>query len=308
MRLEGERLLSLVSEAQSRVILCAPFIKVRTLEALLQVIPDSVELEIITRWRAREVAAGVTDLEVFELVKGRRKSELRLLDSLHAKLYVADKKCLVGSANITAAALGWAKAPNVELLVEESLDHPSIEFLMSQLTDATPATYQLKTEVEAEAAELAKQSLDDLPKPDEGDPPESGQFWLPQCAAPEKLYAVYSDAPSPVVTAGTKDDAQQDLIDLGLPRDLGEGEFKRQVASALQRMPSFHHILDRIPAKLTDEAGQDLIRPFVSDLSDTDLTRQWHIVREWISVFFADRFELAPETYVLRLRPGHKGE
>ena len=32
-------------------------------------------------------------------------------------------------------------------------------------------------------------------------------------------------------------------------------------------------------------------------------THQWRIIRDWIAVFFEDQFEVAPESFVTRLRP-----
>lgn len=92
---DGERLKSLLEHAEERVLLCAPFIKAKVLQAILSVVSASVPVRIVTRWRASEIAAGVSDLEVFEVSNMRPNTELALLDDVHAKLYLADDKCLV---------------------------------------------------------------------------------------------------------------------------------------------------------------------------------------------------------------------
>ena len=95
---EGERLKALLAPAQRRVVLCAPFMQARVVETLLSVVADDVMVRIVTRWRAVEVATGVSDLGVFEVANRRPRTELLLLNDLHAKLFVADERCLVGSS------------------------------------------------------------------------------------------------------------------------------------------------------------------------------------------------------------------
>ena len=114
---DGERLKVLLARANRQVLLCSPFIKAKVLDAVLSVVADAVPVRIVTRWRTSEIALGVSDLEVFEIANSRTNTELSLLNDLHAKIYVADDDCLVGSANLTASALGWSDPSNVELLV-----------------------------------------------------------------------------------------------------------------------------------------------------------------------------------------------
>ena len=99
----------------------------------------SVFVRIVTRWRAREVAAGVSDLAVFEITNDRRNTALDLLDDLHAKLYLADNKGLIGSANLTAPALGWATRNNVEILMAVRRGDPDVERLLKTLGYGCPS-------------------------------------------------------------------------------------------------------------------------------------------------------------------------
>ena len=136
MMVDGERLKALLAGAKQRVLLCAPFIKAKVLRTLLGVVAKGVDVRIVTRWRAEEVATGVSDLEVFEVAGERLRTELLLLDDLHAKLYVADDKCLLGSANLTASALGWAEPGNIELLVPVSATDTDVSVLLKRLEAA----------------------------------------------------------------------------------------------------------------------------------------------------------------------------
>jgi len=140
MRRDGDLLVEHVSAAKSRVVLCAPFMKVGVVKRLLAAITPGVAVEIVTRWHAEEVAAGVSDLGVFDLAAARPGTSLSLLDHLHAKLYFADEALLAGSANLTATALGWCNDPNLELLTPVSSADPAVRRCMEGLALARPAT------------------------------------------------------------------------------------------------------------------------------------------------------------------------
>ncbi len=108
----GTELFELCAEANQEVLLVAPFIKASVLERLLDRIYPDVSLKCITHWFPEEIVAGVSDLEVWNLIQNRPNSSLWLRPDLHAKYYRADNCCLIGSANLTNKALGWSDCPN----------------------------------------------------------------------------------------------------------------------------------------------------------------------------------------------------
>ncbi len=300
--IEGERVKSLVTGARKNIILCAPFIKRNALSVILSIAPDGVPVRIITRWRAAEVAAGVSDLEVFDLVKDRTSTSLSLLDPLHAKLFVADEQCLVGSSNITGAALGWSGNPNIEILVEAETSDPFVSRLLDQLAGAVPATYQLKAEIEEQAKKIEKiasfseQDLDDI------DLQLAERSWLPQCAAPEKLFAVYQTQSTDAVVSGTRYDAISDLRALQAPQGLAKEGFYAFIASSLENVPALASIMASISGRLTDDQAEKLLLDIRSDFSDRDAKRQWAILRDWISEFLGWKYEVAAESFVVRIK------
>ena len=302
MIFDGERLRELVNAAKREVILCAPFVKAKVFGIILRAVPPAVPVRIVTRWRPAEVAAGLSDLEVYDIAKERLRTELSLLNSLHAKLYVADDDCLVGSANLTASALGWCREPNIEILVPVDRSHADVARLLERLASASPATFQIRTEIEEQAAALSTSVLDEAREIPPGVSEWAGAPWLPRCAAPDKLFTIYKDPETTVVVEGTRSDALADLDDLLPPPGLDCDAFTAYINAELLRLPSFRRILDQIAARLTDAQGAALIAELRPELSPTDLRRQWHIVREWIGAFYQDRFEVAPESYVVRLR------
>jgi hypothetical protein len=120
----GTHLCRIVAGGQQEVVLAAPFIKLNVVQRLFSAAPSTVPGKIFTRWRPEEVAAGVSDLEVFDAVSARPGWNLFLCEDLHAKYYRVDDICLIGSANLTQTALEWKVPSNIELLVESSTDIP----------------------------------------------------------------------------------------------------------------------------------------------------------------------------------------
>ena len=276
MMVEGERLKALLAAARGRIVLCAPFMQARVVETLLSVVADDVMVRIVTRWRAVEVAAGVSDLGVFEVANRRARTELYLLNDLHAKLFVADERCLVGSANLTGSALGWSEFSNVELLV------------------SVPA------EVEREAATLEVGNWIDG-SPVTGD--NRSRAWLPRCAAPDRLFDIYQNPDTVRVAEETRQDGLADLADLRIAPGLSPERFVAAVSGALRRIPSITRILEAVPGIVRDSRGVELVTSADPGVSRDDAALHWRIVRDWIRVFFADEFEVAPESFVTRLRP-----
>ena len=298
---DGERLKALLEEAKERVILCAPFVKERVLRTILAAIPSPLPLTVVTRWRPDEVAAGVSDLEVFDVISEMENAELLLLDNLHAKLYVADENCLVGSANLTASALGWSKSSNVELLMPAKTDDFYVALLLKRLENARTATAEYRQEIQAEADSLESINLI------EGEAMTSEKDnrhlpWLPRCAAPDRLYEIYMDASTNVVAKGTRDDGLADIRDIDLPDGLSPDVFQEGVKSSLLHMSVFSEIIREVPKGLTDAQGQSVISRARPEFDKEDVEVQWRIVRDWVAVYFRDQIEVAPASFVTRLK------
>ena len=138
---QGERIRTLFRQASHAAII-APFIKTDALRSLLDVIPAQAAVRCVTRWLPAEIAAGVSDLEVLDVLEERAAHELLLVDRLHAKLYIADNQCLAGSANVTLSGLGeTTDAGNIEILVEADLEDPAVAAALRSIeSNAIPAT------------------------------------------------------------------------------------------------------------------------------------------------------------------------
>ena len=98
---QGSRIRVLLAGAVGEVTIIAPFVKVDALRSLIDVVPSAVHLRCVTRWLTREVAVGISDPEVLDVLEERGNFSLSLVDRLHAKLYIAGNRCLAGSSNVT---------------------------------------------------------------------------------------------------------------------------------------------------------------------------------------------------------------
>ena len=125
----GDRLKEAIAAA-SEVVIAAPYLKAESLSDLLKQTRPGVDLSCITRWLPGDISVGASDVVCRQLVFAL-SGRFLLHPSLHAKYYRFDEVVFVGSANLTAAALGWAQRPNVEILC-----HPGEDFDQAAFEEA----------------------------------------------------------------------------------------------------------------------------------------------------------------------------
>jgi hypothetical protein len=202
--LPGTQLEKLCAEACNEVVLVAPFVKAFVLKELLAKVSTDITVRCVTRWQPEEILRGVSDLEVWSLIKKRPRSSLLLRPDLHAKFYRADEKCLVGSANLTAKALGWSNSPNLELLVPLMASEPTLKTFEAELFSGCVQVNESLFEQMSATVQLLAEKYPDL-SPFVSDTPDASQeetspsieqvpveAWLPTLRNPEDLYLAYS--------------------------------------------------------------------------------------------------------------------
>jgi len=231
-----------LATATNNVVLVAPFIKKEVFQAALDAVPSEVEeITCVTRWSVAEVAAGVSDPEIAELAQRDGRATIRLCHNLHAKLYVADGRCLVGSANLTAKATGRAPAANVELLIETDTAHAEVQRVLSILEAASvPGTVELAEQIREQASLL--QSDEDSPSVVVPGQDQQSARWLPETRNPDRLYQVYNGRHHYIgsdVLAGVL----RDLAYLDIGPGLDEQRFGSEVLIRLHAMPELHALL-----------------------------------------------------------------
>jgi len=123
----GRELMKALREARSRVWIASPFI---SCSVACKILPRDVDGRVVTLPDSEVVTSGcLSELGCYEV---------RVLEGLHAKMYLVDGRAFVGSANLTEGGL----FRNFELLIEiyES------EEMFSQLVNLFQVLWTMSTE------------------------------------------------------------------------------------------------------------------------------------------------------------------
>lgn len=96
------------------------FCKLETLKYIDKCAPGMVEKKLIVRFRFDDLVNGSTDKEIYHYCKEHNWKIYINLD-LHAKIYVIDDTCYIGSANTTDRGLSISKLGNIEISKEFQL-------------------------------------------------------------------------------------------------------------------------------------------------------------------------------------------
>lgn len=288
MERPGDSLKALCADATDRVVLAAPFAKRAVVERLLGVIDDRVAVDVVVRWLPYDIKAGVSDLEVWEVVRARPGARLFMRQDLHAKYYRSAADCLVGSANLTAAALGWSPAPNLELLVP--MPRSSVDPFEEELFGSV-------VEVDDDVAAVIRAAVDLLPDfvavevpdvPPSAGPPVTIGTWIPTLRQPEELFVAYHGDPD-ALSGAARESAVRDLQVLRVPPGLSEPQFRACVGATLLGMPVVGAVDRFVVQPRRFGEVRDLLREQLG--SEEPPERQWQVLFRWLTYFLAERFE-----------------
>lgn len=282
-------MLALMASARREVLLVAPFMTAGATARVLAAAPADVDrVTLVTRWRPEEVAAGVSDLDVFDIVQDRRGATLLLHPRLHAKYFRADDTVLVGSANLTDTALGWAAVPNLEILVPHPDEEAARAFEADLMSEAYPAT--------AEIREVVRMHI-----PDDASPPGVRRPWLPRCASPQDLWKVYTGSGLADVLDTSRRDGEADLVALGLPDGIDERAFRSVVGRRFLEMPLVARTIERMGSGISDDEGPGLLSSGVPAecLPHGQPSTAWLILKRWLTIFGGGEFRSKPTGEVL---------
>lgn len=294
MRAWGDVVVETVSVATTELRLVAPFIKKDALSRVLYHAHDAADVHIYTRWRPDEIAAGVSDLEVLDIVRARPRTSLLLCTSLHAKYYRADGRVLLGSANLTRAALGWAAHSNLELLFETAWPSSELRaFEETLVATSVMATDEIRDSVAASASLLGTAPPVDLSALTSG----SSALFLPKTRNPDLLFAAYSGN-AEELTGAAREQTALDLAALEPPRGLNEDQFTPFIAVLLMQAPNIA-ALDQF---LAEPRRFGEVRRLLADLLAThrierDPSEAWQTLMRWLLFFLPGRYRVAVPGY-----------
>lgn len=278
----GDALLKLAATSTREFVMCAPFAKSHVVARVLDVLPAGVAPMLYTRWRPEEVAAGVSDTDVLELVRSHNGT-VYLYDRLHAKYFRNEKNVLIGSANLTAKALGWAPEANLELLV--STDFGCVSRIEEFLTDeSVEATDEFAIQVNTIAASLPSQinSYDSL------EPPSPGGYWIPKFRFPSDLFGAYSHGVERLSRESGLA-AKSDLAALDLPAGLNRDQFEAVVGSRLRQQPLIRTIDDFVQSPRRFGQVRDRISE-LTGMSRAEATIAWQTTMRWMLEYLPERY------------------
>lgn len=294
----GERLITVLCEAQRSVRIAAPFVKAHALERVLLAIPDDIELTCIARMRPEDVASGVCDLEVFDLLRERRGATFLVHAHLHAKFFAADTSCLVGSANLSQTALGWRTPSNVELLIELSTTEHRLEKWWAELLEQSiQATDKMRDAIGEEAARIAKSGIV-IPRSEiEQDTNKGVPIWLPECPRWTGLWEVYSGDEEQLPSSALNS-ARSDLAALCIPPGLNEPGFLKAIRSSFKHTAIFHRLDELAKRGLSDLAGGKLLIKECG-IEPREAERRWQVLKNWLGGLYPDEFQIESNQEIL---------
>lgn len=277
---QGARIRALFQEEVGNLTVIAPFIKVDALRSILEVIPRGVHIRCVTRWLPEEIAAGISDPEILDLLEEHGDYRLTLADRLHAKLYIAGTRCLVGSANITSSGLGESeRGGNIEVLVETTKDDSAVIATLEEIAKieriATKSMAQVVRHL-ARCIENHKPSWEML-----------DSHWIPCSRHPDRAYILYTCPPADFITAADQI-LLKDLALANLPPGLNENEFQKSIRNLLAEIPVADSILSSTEDEVLTRADANSWLNVVAteDYSTQDL---WLAFVQWVAYFFPDR-------------------
>lgn len=293
----GSMLEESVAKASKEVVLVAPFIKAQALRRVLAQVPETVtSILCVTRWLPEDIADGVCDLDIFDVLNATGRGKLHIHPNLHAKYFRCDDECLVGSANLTRKALGWSTPANIEIMIpvpaktletwEERLIRTSIE-----------VTPEIRDQIGAEAERL--KSSRKARRVPEVETESDVSTWFPSCPRPDLLYAVYSGADNSLMLGTTHDYAERDLVVLAPPTGLSEDLFNQHIRTTLLNVPLIEKISQFCEVGLTDAKAVEMIIEL--NESDAEIRPQdrWSTFKGWMIHFFPDIYRVETSEEVL---------
>ena len=293
----GDEIVRIFSVAAKDVLIVAPFIGSNAFARLVSAIPPGVESRVVTRWRPEDVLSGVSDLRTLDVAR-ERDIPLYLRNDLHAKLYVADNRCLVGSANVTDTALGWRMPSNLELLVSVDRNDPSIKEFIDDL-------FQNLVLANDRQREILQRLLDDLQREvdsnvplvvDANGPSTIPMNWVPTIKKPEDLYALYSSDENRVLRSAI-DVTRSELERFCVPHGLNEAGFRSWIGAVLSQMPiiekTISHIEDRLD--LSENVFRGLLSEVGADIEEYPVRDRMVVIQRWLEYFLAGDYELVAD-------------
>lgn len=282
-----------IGEGDEIILMIVPFVKVDALKTLLTGQKIREGLNVVCRWRPQDIAAGVSDLEVYTLLRAHG-AHLFLNPDIHLKLYVFGKNVALNtSGNLTQRGLGYCDNANIEvgsLVSLRQYDWQKIYRIIDTscpVDDALYARYQsfLEGQPKVEPQAVPSSLL-----------PPARQFTLsalPALEGPLRLAAYYFGASRETFSDEDARRAMHDLVVYNVPNGLAESEFDRRLGEAFRRSPFVKDFVDflRVEKSLRFGAVNNWIHEKCQDVPlpyRWEIKKNTHILYDWLVHYFPE--------------------
>ena len=271
----GEVLLNNCSGAK-HLFLVAPYMKADVLSKIVDVTVPFESFICITKWTPQDLAVGASDAECRTIVKNVRGKFL-LHPSLHAKYYRIDHAVLIGSANLTNSALGWAPHPNFEILCRPSDDFDATAFENELLQDAREISdeeFQCWQAISKIRANNAFVAIAAQPRLD---------IWRPATRDPRHLALSYQGREDQIASFDEQTATLRDLQNLLIPSGLSDEELRMWASVCLLSAPFTNSVIQLL-GEQDDMASYRLLAETYG-LGLTEARRDTETVQSWLAYF-----------------------
>ena len=268
----GAKLLQNCSSAKS-LFIAAPYIKRDALAKVLKATKAIDSIVCVTRWRPNDIVVGASDVGCRILVTERGGS-FRLHPSLHAKYYRFDDVSLIGSANLTASAMGWVPQPNLEILCGSGDDFDQQEFERELLRNSREVSEAEFSSWEA-LRQITAQEGSQI-----GQPQPALDSWRPSTRDPRNLMLVYRERKDEIASTDEERAAGRDIRALSLPSGLTDNRIKAWISACILATP-FANTVKQLENTDTLDAANLLAETY--GLGVTEARRDMETVHNWLS-------------------------
>ncbi len=274
----GDSLIDLCAGA-SELVIAAPYIKAEALTRILEEVNPTAPLTCVTRWHPQDIAAGVSDTSCRVIVL-RRGGSFRLHPSLHAKYYRAGDSVLVGSANLTAAAMGWSRQSNLEILCHPATDFSFLEFERELLQQSRAIN-------DDEFARWEAITTIDIPNqfPVNTDFHNPLEEWRPSTRDPRNLGLSYQGREQLIASFDEQQAAKRDIQTLQTPSGFTDYHFRNWITVGLLSSGFTIAVIELLNEQ---EPGRSRILANSFGLSPTEARRDMETVHNWLAFFAPD--------------------
>ena len=118
------------------MIIVSAFVGAKALDSLLDAAKRVAERRLYVRWDLNDIATGASDWESWDVARSHHVP-MYACPKLHAKLYIADDKVLIGSANATTPGLSGPSNGNLELLVLEDAEIDPVKEIVLRIQESS---------------------------------------------------------------------------------------------------------------------------------------------------------------------------